>query len=54
VDKKPERKMNFEESKKQIHATLLREAQEQAFHKWVEEIKTKSEIIIKYEVLETI
>ena len=54
VDKKPERKMNFEESKKQIHATLLREAQEQAFHTWVEEIKKKSEIIIKYEILETI
>jgi len=54
VDKKPERKMSFEESKKQIHAKLLHEAQEQAFHKWVEEIKEKSEIIIKYEVLETI
>jgi parvulin-like peptidyl-prolyl isomerase len=54
IDKKPERKMSFEESKKQIHTQLLREAQEQAFHKWVEEIKNKSEIIIKYEVLETI
>jgi parvulin-like peptidyl-prolyl isomerase len=54
VDKKPERKMNFEESKKQIHTTLLHEAQEQAFHTWVEEIKKKSEIIIKYEILETI
>ncbi len=54
VDKKPERKMSFDESKKQIHTILLREAQEQAFHKWVEEIKLKSEIIIKYEVLETI
>lgn len=54
IDKKPERKMSFEESKKQIHTKLLREAQEQAFHKWVEEIKNKSEIIIQYEVLETI
>jgi peptidyl-prolyl cis-trans isomerase C len=54
VDKKPERKMSFEESKKKIHAKLLHEAQEKAFHKWVEEIKKKSEIIIKYEVLETI
>ncbi len=54
VDKKPERKMSFDESKKQIHTILLREAHEQAFHKWVEEIKKKSEIIIKYEVLETI
>ena len=54
VDKKPERKMSFEESKKQIHTKLLHEAQEQAFHKWLEEIKKKSEIIIKYEVLETI
>ena len=54
VDKKPERKMSFEESKKKIHSKLLHEAQEHAFHKWVEEIKEKSEIIIKYEVLETI
>ena len=54
VDKKPERKMNFKESKKQIHTRLLREAQEQAFHTWVEDIKKKSEIIIKYEILETI
>ncbi len=54
VDKKPERKMSFEESKKQIHTTLLHEAQEQAFHTWVEEIKKKSEIIIKYEILEKI
>jgi parvulin-like peptidyl-prolyl isomerase len=54
IDKKPERKMSFEESKKLIHAKLLHEAQEQAFHKWVEEIKEKSEIIIKYEILETI
>jgi peptidyl-prolyl cis-trans isomerase C len=53
VDKKPERKMSFEESKKKIHTTLLHEAQEQAFHKWVEEIKKKSEIVIKYEILET-
>ena len=53
VDKKPERKMSFEESNKKIHATLLHEAQEQAFHKWVEEIKKKSEIVIKYEILET-
>jgi len=54
VDKKPERKMSFEESKKKIHTTLLHEAQEQAFHSWVEEIKKKSEIIIKYEILEAI
>jgi len=54
IDKKPERKMSFEESKKQIHTKLLREAQEKAFQAWVEEIKKKSEITIKYEVLETI
>ena len=54
VDKKPERKMSFEESKKQIHTKLLHEAQEQAFHTWVEEIKKKSKIVIKYEILETI
>lgn len=51
IDKKPERKMSFEESKKQIHAKLLREAQELAFQQWLEEIKQKSKIIIKNEVL---
>jgi len=54
IDKKPERKMSFEESKEQIHAKLLREAQELAFQQWLEEIKQKSKIIIKNEVLEKI
>ncbi|MDH5761781.1 MAG: peptidylprolyl isomerase [Nitrospinota bacterium] len=54
VDKKPERNMNFEESQKQIHAKLLHEAQEKAFQKWVDEIRQKAEIIIKYEILDSI
>lgn len=53
-EKKPERSMNFEEAKEVIHSKLLRQEQEQAFQKWVEAIKDKSEIIIDYEILETI
>ena len=53
-EKKPARNMNFEESKNQIQKSLLQERQELVFQKWVETIKEKSEIIIYYEVLETI
>ncbi len=54
VDKIPERKMSFEESKKGIRNTLLRQAQEKAFKKWLTKVKEKSEIIINYEILEQI
>ena len=54
VDKKPERKMNFEESRKKIYEKLLQKAQEKAFNKWLNQITNSSEIIIKYEILEQI
>lgn len=54
VDKKPARKMNFEESRKKIFVKLLQEAQENAFNKWQNKIKNNSKIIIKYETLEQI
>ncbi len=54
VDKKPARKMNFEESRKKILVKLLQEAQENAFNKWQNKIKNNSKIIIKYETLEQI
>ncbi len=54
IDKKPERKMSFEESRKQIHDKLLREAQDQAFHKWLGDIRKKAQIEINHEALEKI
>ncbi|CAI2718418.1 Peptidyl-prolyl cis-trans isomerase ppiD [Nitrospina watsonii] len=54
VDKKPERKMNFEESKDAIHKKLLREAQEKAFQLWLLKLKEKAQIEINYEALETV
>ncbi len=54
VDKIPESKMSFEESKKSIRNSLLRQAQEKAFKKWLTKVKEKSEIIINYDVLEQI
>lgn len=54
VEKKPERNMSFKESKKQIHNKLLRKDQEEAFQKWVETIREKSEIVVYYDILETI
>lgn len=51
VDKKPERKMSFEESKSLIQAKLLRQLQETAFRKWLEKIKQRADIKISYENL---
>lgn len=51
VDKKNDRKMNFEESKKIIHDKLLRERQDKAFHEWLSEIKEKANIEIEDEIL---
>ena len=52
VDKKPDRKMNFAESRKKIYEKLLQKAQEKAFNGWLNQIIKNSEIIIKYEILE--
>lgn len=54
VDKKPERKMSFEESRKTIHKKLLREAQEAAFQTWLMKLKNQAEIEINYDALATI
>ncbi|MCF8720723.1 peptidyl-prolyl cis-trans isomerase [Nitrospina gracilis] len=54
VDKKPERKMSFEESKDAIHKKLLREAQETAFQAWLLNLKNQAKIEINYDALETI
>jgi parvulin-like peptidyl-prolyl isomerase len=51
VDRKKDRQMSFEESKKIIHEKLIRERQDKAFHEWLSELKEKSNIEIEHEVL---
>ena len=53
-DKVEERKMSFEESKKQVEKILLEELQGSAFQKWLVQLKEKSEIEIKYDLFEKI
>ena len=54
VDKIEDRKMTFDESKKQIEQVLLQELQDKAFQKWLVELKEKSVIEINYGFLEKI
>lgn len=54
VEKLPARKMKFEESKPEIYKKLLLEAQEKAFQSWLDNLKSKSNIVINYEILETV
>jgi parvulin-like peptidyl-prolyl isomerase len=54
VDKIKEREMSFDESKKQVEQVLLQEVQGKAFQKWLVELKEKSVIEIKYDLLEKI
>jgi len=51
IDKKPASQMTFAESKKVIYKKLLREEQSREFEKWMVELKDKSKIKIKYDVL---
>ena len=54
VDKVEDRKMSFDESKKQIEQALLLELQDKAFQKWLVQLKKKSAIDINYEFIEKI
>lgn len=54
VDKIEDRKMSFDESKKQIEQVLLRGLQDKAFHKWMIQLKKKSVIEVNYDFLEKI
>ncbi len=54
VDKIKERKMSFDESAKQVEQILLQKLQDKAFQKWLVELKEKSVIEIKYDLLEKI
>jgi len=51
VDKRKDRKMSYDESRKVIHDKLVRERQDDAFHEWVLELKEKANIEIKHEIL---
>jgi peptidyl-prolyl cis-trans isomerase C len=54
VDKKPARKMSYDESKKIIRENLLRKKQEKAFKDWVVDLKNKAIIKINYEAIENV
>jgi parvulin-like peptidyl-prolyl isomerase len=54
VDKRPARKMSYEESKKIIREKLLRIKQEEAFKDWVVDLKNKAVIKINYEAIENV
>jgi parvulin-like peptidyl-prolyl isomerase len=54
VDKVEDRKMGFDESKKQIKQILFQDLQDKAFHNWLVQLKKKSAIDIKYEFFEKI
>ncbi|KMP12492.1 hypothetical protein UR09_01150 [Candidatus Nitromaritima sp. SCGC AAA799-A02] len=51
VDKKPARKMSFEESREIIENQLLRRAQDKAFEDWFVKLKDQSDINIDYDAL---
>jgi len=54
VDKKPARKMNYQESKRFIIKKLLRKKQEEAFTKWLMDLKNKAIININYEAIKNV
>ena len=54
VDKVDDRKMDFDESKKQVKEALFQELQDKAFQKWLVQLKKKSAIDINYEIFEKI
>ncbi len=51
VDKRKDREMSFEESRKIIHDKLLREQQDKKFQEWLSKLKDQAEIEIKDEIL---
>lgn len=54
VDKRKDRKMSFDESRKIIRDKLLRERRDKAFKDWLAELKENAKIEIKYDVLSKI
>ena len=51
VDKRKDRKMSYDESRKIIHDKLVRERQDKAFHEWLLDLKGKANIEIKNDIL---
>ncbi len=51
VDKRKDRKMSYDESRKIIHDKLVRERQDKAFHEWLVALKEKANIEINNEIL---
>lgn len=51
VDKRKDRKMSYDESRKIIHDKLVRERQDKAFQEWIVELKESANIEIKHEIL---
>ena len=51
VDKRKDRKMSYDESRKIIHDKLVRERQDKAFHEWLLDLKEKANIEIKNDIL---
>ena len=51
VDKRKDRKMSYDESRKIIYDKLVRERQDEAFHEWLLNLKEKADIEIKNGIL---
>ena len=51
VDKRKDRKMSYDESRKIIQDKLVRERQDKAFHEWLLELKEKANIEIENDIL---
>jgi peptidyl-prolyl cis-trans isomerase C/foldase protein PrsA len=51
IDKKNERKMSFDESRKLAHKKLLQEREETAFQQWLKKLKDEASIKINYDIL---
>jgi len=51
VDKRKDRKMSYDESRKIIYDKLVRERQDEAFHEWLLKLKEKADIEIENRIL---
>lgn len=51
IDKKNERKMSFDESRKLVHKKLLQEREEVAFQQWLKKLKDDASIKINYDII---
>ena len=54
IDKKPARKMEFNEARKMIVEKLINQKQEESFRNWLSEIRSKAQIEINQDMLNKI